>query len=87
MGIREKSRLIFAACPSRTPAHVNSTDLFAHCGKLQVCPFDHAGGELHNVFCRENLLRDKSADNHLTDTERSRGLLHGDPQPLIWWWT
>jgi hypothetical protein len=32
-------------------------------------------------------MGDESADNHLTDTERSSGLLHGDPQPLIWWWT
>jgi hypothetical protein len=64
---------------------VNSTNLFAHRGKLQVCPFDHPGGEFRNLFCRENLLRDKSADNHLTDIERTSGLLHGDPQPLILW--
>jgi hypothetical protein len=32
-------------------------------------------------------MGNESADNHLTDTERSSGLLHRDPQPLIWWWT
>jgi hypothetical protein len=51
---------------------------------VSVRSFDHPGGEFHNLFRRENLLRDESADNHLTDTERGSGLLHGDPQPLIW---
>jgi hypothetical protein len=76
--------LVFVNRPSEAPAHVNSTNLFAHCGKLQVCPFDHPGGEFHNLFRRENLLRDQSVDNHLTDIECSSSLLHGDPQPLIW---
>jgi hypothetical protein len=42
-----------------------------------VRAFDHPGGELHYLLCRETLLRNESADNHLTDTERSSGLLHG----------
>src|SRR5712692_1865497 len=66
---------------------MNSTNLFAHCGKLQVCPFDHPRSELHNLLRGKNPLCNKSADNHLTDPERSGGLLHGNPQPLIWWWT
>jgi hypothetical protein len=48
-----------------------------------VRAFDHPGGELHNLLCRETLLRNESVDNHLTDTELSSGLLRGDPQPLI----
>jgi hypothetical protein len=83
MGIPEEPRLFFAKRPSRTPALVDSPNLFAHRGKLQVCPFDHPRSELHNLLCRETLLRNESAHNHLTDTERSSGLLHGDPQPLI----
>jgi hypothetical protein len=60
---------------------------FAHCRKLHVCPVDHPRSELHNLLRRKNPLCNKSADNHLTDPERSGGLLHGSPQPLIWWWT
>src|SRR6266567_3316471 len=87
MGIREQPRLFFANRPSCTPAFVDSPNLFTDGGEIEVRAFDHPGGELHNLFCRETLLRDESADNHLTDTERSSGLLHGDPQPLICWWT
>jgi hypothetical protein len=87
MGIREEPRLFFADRPSRTPTFVNSSNLFAHGRKFQVCPFDHPGSELHNLLCRKTLLRNESADNHFTDTERSSGLLRGDPQSLIWWWT
>ena len=46
--------------------------------------FDHPGGKLYHLFRRETLLRRESAHNHLTDTERSGGLLHGDPQPPVW---
>src|ERR1700722_19464560 len=41
-------------------------------------------GKLHNLFRRETLLRNESAHGHLPDPERSGGLLHGDPQPLVW---
>lgn len=83
MGIREQPRLFFANHPSRTPALINSPNRFADGGQVEGMAFDHPGGELHNLFCRETLLRNESADNHLTDTERSSGLLHGDPQALI----
>src|SRR5437899_2535682 len=66
---------------------MNSPNRFTDRGEVEVRAFDHPGGKLHNLFCRKTLLRNESADNHLTDTERSSGLLHGDPQPLIWWWT
>jgi hypothetical protein len=66
---------------------VNSPNRFTDGGEVEVRAFDHPGGELHYLLCRETLLRNESADNHLTDTERGSGLLHGDPQPLIWWWT
>ena len=52
-------------------------------GEVEVRAFNHPGGELHNLLCRETLLCNESADNHLTDTERCSGLLHGEPQPLI----
>jgi hypothetical protein len=87
MGVREEPRLFFANRPSRTPAFVNSPNLFTDGAEVEVRAFDHSGGELHYLLCRETLLRNESADNHLTDTELSSGLLHGDPQPLIWWWT
>jgi hypothetical protein len=43
-----------------------------------------SGGQTVPLFRRETLLRHESAHNHLTDTERSGGLLHGDPQPPVW---
>jgi hypothetical protein len=52
-------------------------NLFAHCGKLQVCAFDHPRSELHYPLRGKNLLCNESADNHLRDTERSSALLHG----------
>jgi len=87
MGICKEPRLFFANRPSHAPAFVNSPNPFTDGGQVEVRAFDHPGGELHNLFCRKTLLRNESADNHLTDTERSSGLLQGDPQPLIWWWT
>jgi hypothetical protein len=44
---------------------------FADSRELEMKAFDHPGGELHNLLCRETLLRNESADSHLTDTERS----------------
>jgi hypothetical protein len=66
---------------------MNSPNRFADNGQVEGMAFDHPGGELHNLLRRETFLRNESADNHLTDPERSSGSLHGDPQPLVWWWT
>jgi hypothetical protein len=82
-GIHEELSLLFASRPFQSPILVDSSNLFPHSWKVQMRAFDHPGGELHDLFCRETLLRNESADNHLADTERSSGLLHGDPQPLI----
>ena len=66
---------------------MDDPDFFADGWEVEVRAFDCPRSELHNLFCRENLLRDESADDHVTDTERIGGLLHGDPQPLVWRWT
>ncbi len=58
---------------------MDDADCFADGGEVEVGAFDH-----HNLFCREGLLRNESADNHLTDMERIGSLLHGHPQPLVW---
>jgi hypothetical protein len=58
MGIREYSRLFFANHPSRTPAFVNSPNFFTDGGEVEARAFDHPGGELHYLFCRETLMGD-----------------------------
>jgi len=66
---------------------VNPSNLFAHSGEVKVGAFDHPGGKLYDLFRRKTLLRYQPADNHLIYAERSGGLLHGDPHPLIGRWT
>jgi hypothetical protein len=50
-------------------------------------PFNHPRSELHNLLRGKNPLCNKSADNHLTDPERSGGLSHGNPEALPRWRT
>jgi hypothetical protein len=47
--------------------------------------FDYPRCELHDLFCRQDLLCDESAHNHITDLECIGGLLQSDPEPLLRW--
>jgi hypothetical protein len=69
---------------------VNSTNLFAHCGKLQVCPFDHPRRELHNLPRGKTLYRPSSGaaevfinDNHALETESQRAFFQIILAPLF----
>jgi hypothetical protein len=54
--------------------------------KGEMSTLDHPRSELDDLFRRKGLLHHKAANYRGADTERNSGLLHGDPESLVWGW-
>ena len=71
----------------RSAARLDEADGSMDGWKREVSSFDHPGGKLDDLFCRQSLLLDQLANRRVTDPERFGCLLHRDPEALLGRWT